>query len=979
MIFARSQPYCQHSVRWLQRLVLLLCVLPTVVWGQSPIEIDSNFHHQNIGMQSLHYLDQSGKLDIADIRTLNDEFWQKPDVETPSYGYSRDILWVKFTVQSIAQKEVQLLFNLDYAALDKVEVFIEHNGNLTNHYLTGDTFPFDSRPIENHHFVFPFDIRESETRDVYLRVETEGTLQAPISLWNRYNFFQDQKPLWMAESMYYGVMMVMIIYNLMIYSIVRHSSYILYAGVAFSNFLFNAAIQGVGFQYIWPNVPSVNQWAIPFSIALFGLTSNLFAVSLLDIKARAPRLYWSMIAFAAVWFVLLISCLILPYATTLRITSIAGLFSEVITVYAGFYMLYKGQRVARYYCLAFQCLIISWVITSLSKFGITPSTPLFEHAIQIGSLLEIILLSFALADRINVERQDKELAQKKALESERRAAQEQSRYLELKLNSEIEEMQAKEKVIRAEETSKAKSEFLATMSHEIRTPMNGVLGMAALLQDADLAPAHRHYVDVIASSGKALLNIINDILDYSKIEAGKLEIEHVDFDLDQLCLECASVFSVTAEEKELELLCSLAPGTPTFINSDPTRLRQIILNLMGNAFKFTNTGRVSLRVSEISELSEGKYHRLRFDISDTGIGISKENQEKLFQAFSQADSSVTREYGGTGLGLSISKKLAHLMGGEIGVESTEGEGSCFWFSIDCELADATFTRENIVSLTSLKGKKLLIVDDSPEFTKVIKEQAESWGMRPTVAYYGEKALQMMRSAHQQGSPFEVVTLDINMPGMSGLECAELMAAAEDIPDCHRILLTAMRHSLSKAELEAKGIALAIQKPASVRTLRQTFMSLFQGTTHDHKTPAKASNQPLQGKQALVVEDNTVNQMVVSGMLKKLGIGVTIAANGEDAVKLYQSRHKEFDIILMDCEMPVMDGYEATGHIRKLERGTGIGHIPILALTAHALPEHATKAIRAGMNSHIAKPLDMHGLEEKLIEYLLPNRSDQVGL
>lgn len=528
------------------------------------------------------------------------------------------------------------------------------------------------------------------------------------------------------------------------------------------------------------------------------------------------------------------------------------------------------------------------------------------------------------------------------------------------------EQESQKKVNRAQAESRAKSLFLATMSHEIRTPMNGVIGMTELLQASDLQPQQRQYVEVISNSGKALLNIINDILDYSKIEAGKLELESVDFDLDKLCLDVASVFSLTSEKKQLEFLVSIKPGTPTFVKADPTRLRQILLNLIGNAFKFTHKGGIYLRAYALDD--NNNKVRIKFEIQDTGIGMTAEQQQSLFEAFNQADSSTTRKFGGTGLGLSISKSLAELMGGEIGVESTPGEGSLFWFTIECDIADNQFIAQHNLPIDALKGKRVLFVDDSVEFTQVVVEQANGWGMEAEAAYHGVDALEKLKAAEKSGKPFDIVSLDMNMPGMNGLELAHAMNQNASMAHIKRLLLTAMRTTPPKEELQAANITIAMQKPASARALKECFLSLLGEKPPEKTASTNQQHTALIGLNVLVAEDNSVNQIVIKSMLKKLGVNCTIAENGFSAVRLFEDTTPPFDLILMDCEMPKMDGFEATRQIRKIEAENNLTPTPILALTAHAMKEHLIMCHEAGMDDCLSKPIELDSLKDKLLNY-----------
>ncbi|RLP54734.1 MAG: response regulator [Ketobacter sp.] len=981
----RSRVSTTNPVTFTSILFLLAFIAqPVLSYGTETAIVEAGFLQLHVGQYTRYHLDETQSQTLSDVRSLAPDQWFSATSEAPAFGFSADHLWMQIPVHNPTDDIARLALEIAYPVLDHVDVYVltepvagvaDVPAPLTEtHYRMGDTYPFHDRPANHRNFVIPFQLPPSADATLYLMIASSGALEAPVILWDYEHFFENQQSSLVGQGLYFGIMIVMILYNLFIYLSVRHVSYLYYTGAALSCALFVAGLHGIGFQFIWPTLPAINSIILPASISGFAFTTIFFTITLLDVKRLAPKLYKLKIAFAVFFAAMFVLSMVLPYHLAIQMVAFIGVPSILLSLYTGAYMLHRGQRAARFFLLAWSSLLVSFLLTTFSKFGLIPASTWIEHSVQIGSALEVILLSFALADRINEERKAKHRAQQEALENEKRARQEQSRYLQLRYQAELDELKSKQQIFEARAESKAKGDFLATMSHEIRTPMNGVLGMADLLHDTELNENQRHYLNVITNSGKALLNVINDILDYSKIAAGKMELEHIDFDLDQLCVECTSIFTVTAERKNLELIYSMEPGTPAFIKSDPSRLRQVILNLLGNAFKFTHEGSVHLSVSELPS-ANNQHHILRFEVRDTGIGIDPQTQQKLFNAFAQADNRVARQFGGTGLGLSISKNLAQLMGGEVGIESTPNIGSCFWFTIQCESASPAFTRERIVPLTVLKGRRLLVVDNSPEFARMVCEQAKSWGMHVQSTQQASHALQILKQASAAGTPFEIVTLDRNLTDMKGLDCARAIKESDAITDCQCILLTASHNQPAQSELTKANITLCMQKPASGRSLRQVVISVINALKEQAIAHAESPPSLIEGKSILVVEDNNVNQMVIVGMLKKLKLKYTVAENGQAALNLYNRQHNDFDLVLMDCEMPIMDGYTTAENIRLQEAKLNLDPIPIIALTAHVLQEHRIKAAAAGMDAHVNKPVDFIKLTDTLTRHLLFDEPD----
>ena len=843
--------------------------------------------------------------------------------------------WFRLSLDSPRrqQAEVLLLDTLYFQTIDVYFVPATRAPDDVVHYRAGLAYPYSARPIDYSRYAFPVPSLDAPLQ-IYLRVTVNTRIEFDPRLMSTLQFAHHASVRNSWSTLFIGAIAMVAFYALVIGMLSgRRRESLYFQGVMMGSLLVLLHFSGFLAQWLdqWPNLHrNLGRAFGTFTMAMHLLLFH----HLFEFRQRYPRFARAMLAGVGGLFALTLLTLVLGPAVLGSLNRLVTQFSLLLILVVSLWQVWLRVPYALLYGLSILANAVGGLLFSLSLEGGIDNPWLAQHGLEIGLLFLALFYAVLLAMRLHDERLHRD-----RLREETEIALAQSR---------------------------AKSDFLAVMSHEIRTPMNGVLGMTELLRGTELNDTQRHYTDAINAAGKTLLAVINDILDFSRVEAGHLHLDRVSFSLDQVIDESVMPYRF-GSYPAIDMQTSIAPDVPLRLLGDPLRLQQILINLLSNAFKFTADGAISLRVECLA--SDDHDAHLKFIVCDSGPGIADDLLPRLFNPFQQAESSTSRKYGGSGLGLAICKRLVELMGGSISARNRDpaaaNGGACFEFTV--RFARDTGHLPSKPVLGALKGLSVLMVDDHASYQQVFAEQAHYLGVDPICVPDAQAAVDVIRGGMQPG----LIVLDKDMPGMDGLALARHLRSMPAVAGVPILLLTASSGLPPQTLLQQAGIQLASVKPVSVQQLQSILLDVLApltvqrgGDRVDHVAV------DLAGMNVLVAEDNPVNRQVIRGLLTRLKVNFDIVEGGLAAVERATDAAGRYDLVLMDCEMPDLDGYAATRRIREFESASGRARLPVVALTAHALAEFVERCINAGMDDHLAKPVDIAKLRAVLARYLV---------
>ncbi|MDX1695165.1 MAG: response regulator [Ketobacteraceae bacterium] len=912
-------------------LAVIACLLPRPALA-SPVVLDSKTFHLNI-TNRLQYLEDPTRLLKAEdlmLPQISKQFTHAHS-QIIRFGFTDNMIWTRMQVRNALDHPVTAMLYTDRPNVERIELFEIRPKEVVFLGKSGSGFETAEKPVDSRNPAFRIQLAAGEEKTLIARMASSHFLHTAFKLADPVSYGEEtgRFQLWVGTGL--GILAGFLCYALFMGLRDWAADYLkfaLYLGSAALYMLTQTGFIGVE----WLNLPGAHPKLEAITMALVVASTCYFERAFLNLEAHNPFLNLVLRVIGILSLALVLASPLLSNSLSLQTSLLLAIISTPFTLFAIFSRWINGFKPARYYLISRVLLVLIAGFGAQTIYGALPTNITLSWLLLFGLVLDAVLLTCALADHHR--------------------------------DNARSETERQQQIAIAEAVTRTKSEFLAQLSHEIRTPMNGILGMTELLSGSPLSPTQQDYLKTISTSGNHLLKILDDVLDYSKIEAGKMAIDITTFDLSHLLTECIELFKGRIEEKQLELITHIDGDVPHQVKGDPMRIRQILTNLISNAVKYTDHGEIIINIANDNRHTPA---HICFEVSDTGIGIPPDQLKSLFKPDRPIDPTESK-----GLGLAISERLVKMMDGEIGAESQQGRGSKFWFSLPLEAVEE---EERTPILTEkLLGLRLLVVDDNASCRLVIQQQANSWGMQVSTAVNGKQALAMLRTQANLEEPFDIVILDHEMPGMNGLELA---ARIKEDPLINNnllvIMLTGLGVAPSSAAARNAGVRKVITKPVTGRMLKIT---LAEELGHLHKIEQEHGSQdgkaaPLPSRLSiLVAEDHYLSQKVIKGMLARLGLECDTVNNGNDAV--LAARQKNYSLILMDCEMPDVNGFEATRQIRRWEQANNRPEVPIIALTAHIMDEHKERSLESGMNAHLSKPIELSELRDTILRWTKPS-------